>query len=635
LIAITGLGDTGEREQGENMLALIEVGKAAEVFQAMGRPAPNESELQETVAGLREQLAQIPPAPANLWPGLRRQLEAAALIEAEDVPGVGVPFIRFHPTLAPMLWAHLEPAERDHLNIAHRERYYALSRYLYEKDSRTPHHVRAIAWRELPNLLHAVNAALDAGDPNAGDFADNVNRFLTIFGLKQEAERLSARAQAEAGEAGSNTWFLAQSNRGEQLLAAGQVADAALVFEAILKQLGDTPTYKRTLTLGWLGRCFSATGRPDLAAQSARDAIAVCDKLELTDLVKRIRGSRLVDLANAHRDQGEYGEARQTYQDGLKAFEELNDLRSQGVTLGQLGSLAMREGNLEEAAERYRAALALFQQLREPATEAVAWHQLGRVLQEAQQWDEAERHYRESARIKEHGGDLVGAARTWNQLAIVSENAGKLDAAEMWFRKEIVVDRDRGNAKELAPDLSNLATLLLRQPGRLAEARQLAEGALALNETLDPGAAQIWRTYEILANIATKEAQATTDSHMQAQLHAQARDHRRRGRQAQMNFAGTRHELRKHLPLIASAVIAVEDRERRQPLEEALSGMEQRGWTNLVAAIRRILEDERDADALCADLDSEDSMIIETILAGLDDPSTLSDLLPSEPADSA
>jgi len=58
--------------------------------------------------------------------------------------------------------------------------------------------------------------------------------------------------------------------------------------------------------------------------------------------------------------------------------------------------------------------------------------------------------------------------------------------------------------------------------------------------------------------------------------------------------------------------------------------MEQRGWTNLVAAIRRILAGERDADTLCESLDSEDSMIVDAILQGLADPSTLNDLLPDQ-----
>ena len=55
--------------------------------------------------------------------------------------------------------------------------------------------------------------------------------------------------------------------------------------------------------------------------------------------------------------------------------------------------------------------------------------------------------------------------------------------------------------------------------------------------------------------------------------------------------------------------------------------MERRGWTRLVAAIRRILAGERDPDALCAELDPEDSMIVEAILQGLTDPATIQDLI--------
>ena len=125
------------------------------------------------------------------------------MIEAEDVPGVSVPFLRFHPTLAPMLWAQLGAEDRARLSAAYRQRYYALSGYLYQEDLRNPHQARAIAWRELPNLLHAVHAALDAGDPDAVDFADNVNRFVgTIFGLKQEASacrRWRKRRRARTG----------------------------------------------------------------------------------------------------------------------------------------------------------------------------------------------------------------------------------------------------------------------------------------------------------------------------------------------------------------------------------------------------------------------------------------------------
>ena len=54
------------------------------------------------------------------------------------------------------------------------------------EDSKAVAAVRAIAQRELPNLLAAVTGALDAGTPWALDFADNLTKFLGAFGLSRD-----------------------------------------------------------------------------------------------------------------------------------------------------------------------------------------------------------------------------------------------------------------------------------------------------------------------------------------------------------------------------------------------------------------------------------------------------------------
>jgi len=639
LLVITGLGDPhqGRREEVEAALRALDSGDPRTILRLAGADLPEGAEipaelkaqlqgdgLREQADELRRMLAEIPApvAESNIWPALRRQLEGAALIEAETVPGLTVPYLRFHPTLAPMLWAQLTEGELSRLSDAHRQQYYALASYLYQADTQNPHEARAIARRELPNLLHAVHAALDAGDPDAVDFVSRVNMFLDIFGLRQESEALIAKAEASAGEVGSEAWFVAQSNRGEQLLASGRADEAAGIFRTVLEKLGNAPNYQRGVTLARLGRCFHDSGRLDLAAEHQRESLAVLAQLEQTDTVKRQRGVCLTDLADALMFQGSYSEARKAYEDGLAVDNELGDLRGQGVTIIQLGTLAMREGNLTEAADRYRTVLALFQQLREPAMEAVLWHQLGTVFQEARQWDEAERHYREAARIREQQGIISGsngAAATWNQLASVSERTGKPEAAESWYWKALEVFRGGGDRVNLTKCLNNLAGLLRNQPSRLVEARELAEEALAIKQTLDPGAAEIWKTYDILAEIADQESRPS-----------QARAYRRLARASKRSFAGTRNELKEHLPLIVGTIMATQKRKERKELEALLPDLEQHGWTSLVAAIRRLLAGERDADVLCEGLGLEDSMIIETILHALADPSTLNDILPDE-----
>jgi tetratricopeptide (TPR) repeat protein len=319
--------------------------------------------------------------------------------------------------------------------------------------------------------------------------------------------------------------------------------------------------------------------------------------------------------------QGRYADARAQYELGLEIDKELDDERSQGVTLGQLGTLAMVEGDLADAVKRHHEALELFQRLGEPATEAVFQHQLGVAYQDARQWELAEEHYREAARLKEQCGDEAGAAQTWNQLAILNSSAGKLEAAEAWYRKAIEGGRKTENTLSTARALNNLADLLQRQPGRLDEARELAEEALAITKTMDPGVAEIWKTYNILARITDRQSQP-----------GRAAEYRRLAREAKRNFAGTAHELRRHLPIIVGTLRAIDDPDTADDFRAALSRSEEHGWTNLVAAIRQILAGERNEEALFVSLDLEDSMIIDTILRAMTDPTTLSALLPPDGA---
>ncbi len=684
LLAVVGLAVPDEDPPGDDegaqvqaLLAALESGDLGPILRATGMPegtvlppevlAQLRAELAAHADELRARLnpsAPAGPAPgaggaggAPDWPPVREQLIAAALIEPESIPGMRWPYLRFHPTLGPLLWSELDAVGRERLGAAHRARYAATARYLYHEDNRHPQQVRALVRLELPNLIQACHAALAAGEPGAVDFADSLNRFLGHFGLGRESDDLLARVAVAARADDPADWFLAESNRGERLFATGRIGEALGCFESILGRLGAGASDRHALTLGLIGRCLNAGGQPGPAAARQREAIAVLDRLGQTDQVRRERGAALTDLADALRDAGDYAGARRAYEEGLEVHKALNDERGQGVTLGQLATLAMREGRPAEAAERYRAALDLFQRLGEPASEAVCWHQLGWVYDETRQWDAAERHYRESARIKEQRGDLAGAARTWNNLANVTRIAGRTEAAEQWYLKAIEGFRAVGDRIHLAHGLNNLAALLQSQPARLAEARRLAGEALAIMETLDPGAAEIWKIHELLAQITDRQHAAAPDPGTAAALEAQSRAHRARARAAWLAFPGHRPRLRQHLPLIRLVAAALQGPAPRRPgrlgrlwpigraagpasgpaagagalaeLTSVLAQWEANGWTNLAAAIRRLLAGERDPDALCAGLYPESGAIVATILqaladrgslAGLDDP---------------
>jgi len=485
-----------------------------------------------------------------------------------------------------------------------------LSGELYHEDNRNPFQVREIVKRELPNLMAGVRNALEKEEEDAVDFVDKVNKFLGHFGLSRDREELNRRAEAIA-KTDSRSWYLSRSNLGEQLRSAGRYAEAEQIFLEILVNMGEEPTYERCLTLGRLGRCFEYQGRSPQAAEMYRNKLELLDKLDESNSVKRERGGVIADLADVLIDMGSFEQAREAYEASICIAKELDDSRMVAVANGQLGTLAMMQGNLQEAVQRHQETLGIFRQLNEPASESTAWHQLGRAFQEAKQWEAAEEAYRNSAQIKENRGDLAGAAQTWNQLAIVTESARKPDEAEAWYRKAIEANKKIGNQILLSGNLSNLANILQNNdnPSHLQEARQLAEEALAIKKTIDPGTAQIWTTYHVLSKIADKQHQPE-----------QAREYRRQAREAKANFAGTRYELQKFEPLIAAIVAAVQGHEGakqfvRQEQERMRQGVEE--WRNLADATDRILAGERNEEALCENLGPTQAVIVMAILEGL------------------
>lgn len=80
-----------------------------------------------------------------------------------------------------------------------------------------------------------------------------------------------------------------------------------------------------------------------------------------------------------------------------------------------------------------------------------------------------------------------------------------------------------------------------------------------------------------------------------------------------------------HIGLIHRVVKACTSLEPVPDLEQILKQAEENEWTQLVDAIRKILKGEREPNAF-KNLDEEDSIIVRSILMGIQDPSTLPDL---------
>ena len=84
--------------------------------------------------------------------------------------------------------------------------------------------------------------------------------------------------------------------------------------------------------------------------------------------------------------------------------------------------------------------------------------------------------------------------------------------------------------------------------------------------------------------------------------------------------------LQAHAALIHGVVMACQNRALLVQLEPVLKMSEENGWSGLIAALRKVINGRRDISVL-GGLDEEDRVIVEAVLRGIQDPTTLPDPL--------
>ncbi len=566
---------------------------------------------------LETALLAVTEIPEAEWNAIKPQLTSTALIRLEELAGVTVPFVHFHPTLVPHLRALPESQTNYQLLITkYWQVYYSLANQLYDDDTQHPIQARSIVLRELPNLKRALKLTLAAGAlDEAVDFAARLNHFLDKFGRWRERDEVVAVVEKVISDQSSvgrgkmtKREYMMEYGRGERLLQQGRAGEAEQVFRALLERLeveADYDTcYDQTLVLGYLGRCLREQGHPSQATGYYHRAIALAEKLDQTENIQKLISTVHTDLADVFVDMGQYESAKHEYLKSIAVDKKTGEEGNASATLGQLGTLALKQGNLNEARKRYIEALEICQRSGEKQGQAIFLHMLGRVAESESNWDEAENHHKQGMKIEENLNDLVGVAKSRNQLAIVAMNAGRPQEAERWYLQAIELFEKIGQTRYLASTSSNLAGIYLAQ-NRLDEAETYAHRALTIKETLDLSS-EPWRTYGILAEIAEKRGRID-----------EVREWRHKEQETYKAFAGSDYQMGQLESLIGAVVAACQG---NQEAISALNGLVKQlrsnpQLSNFANAIEKIINGERDIKALGTG--GRETVFVERILQAL------------------
>jgi tetratricopeptide (TPR) repeat protein len=605
------------------------------------------------------------------WNDLRQALEQAGLLTQEQTfPGIKAPFQHFHPVLAPYLRS-LPGADDATLRERYVTNYYQFAYFLstteqgqrQTKNKKQGEIARVWARVEFPNLRRSLELLLGGGDVGLITAeADILARFLEYFGRLRERDALR-RAVLEAIRPDSAwvgdtlTWavYWQEKSLGEQELERGDWQAATRRFQTLLFAMSTLPegeelgyrSLAQATILQRLARALKAGGQLDEAAARLQEALAITGELlglqnrqQDTELMYT-RSTLLIDSGDMLRYQGQYGQARQCYEEGLQIAIDAKDQRGQAIALAQLGSLALAQKNYSGALEQYNQSIAFCDLLGEKALKATVLHQMGltssdlalEVHARRVTWSggsplppvlsleseqailaEGQQAYRESLKLSEQLGNEVEAAGTCFQLGILVERTGRYAEAKDWYtRAQAMFERIAPGSHSLMVCLNGLAHLLVNDdyPDRmahLAEAHQAAEQALQMTEKL-PVEEKTWTLYRVRATIAELEGRAD-----------EAESYWRREREVYAAFPPHRAEIDQTYGAFIATIVAATrgDSQARVQVDAELVPFDANEQMRPFAvAVRRILAGERDWHTLSKDIVPQNALALLCVLESL------------------
>ena len=177
----------------------------------------------------------------------------------------------------------------------------------------------------------------------------------------------------------------------------------------------------------WLNELFERSGHWDLRRRALENGLKAATPGTRDEAAFRH------NLGVLAQDTGDYGQARQFYQESLRIAEELGDRAGVAKTLHQLGMLAQDTGDYGQARQFYERAAETFRDLGARREQAAVLHQLGMLAQATGDYGQARRLYEESLRIEEELGDRAGVAISLGQLGRLAELEGNYRVAvRLW-----------------------------------------------------------------------------------------------------------------------------------------------------------------------------------------------------------
>jgi tetratricopeptide (TPR) repeat protein len=400
------------------------------------------------------------------WKAIREELAATALVVVEDDLSVnGLPFLRFHPTLA---YAVSPPPSTPELRRLFGAAYLAL---MVAKDAVSGQEPAArsrmamIACEEA-NVFNAMRwAVADEDYELAATLGGEFRLYLEISGRLRERDAW-AEWLARAVRKGklNRTSAMRELDEAWALLKRGQGNEAEQRVEGLIERLrpgGAELAPTMALAQSWLGRVVHGRGESLRAIPLLEDAAVKWEAIAARGTADDSSelAVTLGDLANARRGAGQFEEALVAAEQSFAIWKELADDRHIATSLTRTAQMLLNLGRYDEADARLRKAMEAAQTIGDKGLRAVIFQSQGFLAIERRQPERARYSLNRAMRLFQEMHDEGAVMRTCNGLGVVEHQEGRRAEARAWYERSLEIARALNDPKSLAAARQNIANL--------------------------------------------------------------------------------------------------------------------------------------------------------------------------------
>ena len=176
---------------------------------------------------------------------------------------------------------------------------------------------------------------------------------------------------------------------------------------------------------------------------------------------------------------GDYGAARNIYEDMLKTAKEVGDQKNVALALSAIGLIFFEQADLPNARKRFDESLKVSQRAGMKANYAWTLLAVGDLNLAQGQFDAAAKNYNDALQANKDLADALGVARSTAALALLALEQGRLAESQNLARQSADALHQQNNADFETDALATLA-LALVEDHKISEARAAIDRSKAL-----------------------------------------------------------------------------------------------------------------------------------------------------------